>query len=393
MNTDLQPLEEVIHTHLCALVETIGPRPLGSPANREAQAYIAQAMRSAGLEVREQGFDCLEWIFRQVRLALDGELLPVKANFYSPPCDATLPFVALGSYAELEAASLGGKIALLYGSLTREPYMPKNFKFWSSEEQQAVIRLLEDKQPVALIAVSPQDENFPPVFDDGDFHLPSVTVPAAVGRRLLANPHGVASLQVESQISPAGGANVIGIRGAGEAGRRVVCAHFDTKTGTPGALDNAAGVAAMLALAALLKDVSLPDGVEFVAFNGEDDYSQAGQMAYLESMSAGPTLAVNIDGAGLPGKRSTVALFECDAQLAQTVRRLVAAQPHIVEAEPWPMGDHMLFAMQGIPSLAFTSEGIETQLEAVIHTEKDTVDRVSAVDIAHVVRWIRDLLT
>ena len=59
-------------------------------------------------------------------------------------------------------------------------------------------------------------------------------------------------------------------RGPAGAPRAVVIAHIDSKSGTPGALDNATGVAAMLEVARLLADVTLRDTVQFVAFSGEE---------------------------------------------------------------------------------------------------------------------------
>ena len=49
----------------------------------------------------------------------------------------------------------------------------------------------------------------------------------------------------------------------------VVCAHYDTVSGTPGADDNAAGVATMLEVARLLKATPLNRTVYFIAFGGE----------------------------------------------------------------------------------------------------------------------------
>ncbi len=66
--------------------------------------------------------------------------------------------------------------------------------------------------------------------------------------------------------------NVVGERpgGAADAPRVLVGAHYDTVAGSPGADDNASGVAAMLEAARLLADEPLERTVEFVAFNLEE---------------------------------------------------------------------------------------------------------------------------
>lgn len=62
----------------------------------------------------------------------------------------------------------------------------------------------------------------------------------------------------------------------------LVGAHYDSVQGSPGANDNASGVAALLELARLLADVSLPRTVRFVAFvNEEPPFSYGPQMGSL----------------------------------------------------------------------------------------------------------------
>jgi Zn-dependent M28 family amino/carboxypeptidase len=60
-------------------------------------------------------------------------------------------------------------------------------------------------------------------------------------------------------------------RGSGESARSVVVgAHYDSVEGSPGANDNATGVAALLELARELRDRDLPLTIRFVAFANEE---------------------------------------------------------------------------------------------------------------------------
>jgi hypothetical protein len=83
------------------------------------------------------------------------------------------------------------------------------------------------------------------------------------------------SLEVEEQVYMAGGtevANVIGERwGTRPSEIVVVGAHYDTAGGTPGADDNASGVAAMLEIARTLQGTTLERTARFVAFANELD--------------------------------------------------------------------------------------------------------------------------
>ena len=66
--------------------------------------------------------------------------------------------------------------------------------------------------------------------------------------------------------------NVVGIRHGSDASRPwiVVGAHFDSTPDTPGADDNASGVAAMLEIARVLRDLAPAATIHFVGFNLEE---------------------------------------------------------------------------------------------------------------------------
>jgi aminopeptidase YwaD len=372
----------------------VGPRPVGSPANHQAAAYIAARMQAAGLEVEQQSFDCLDWSAGPVGLRLNGQPLPARLNWYSPACRAAGTYVALDSLAALQAADLNGRFAVLHGALSAEAYFPKNFPFFSIESQQAVIRQLEASNPLGVIAISRQQINPAPLFEDGDFALPSVTLSAAEGERLLAQPTARLELTIESQSRPSHGANVIGRRLAGNAPHWVVCAHYDTKPETPGALDNAAGVAALLELADRLAGQRLPFGLEFVAFNGEEHYLSPGEMAFIQSGGADParvSLAINIDGIGWGGRAVTFALFDCPAAVEQAALNAAARIPNLKRADPWPQGDHSIFVYNRVPAIALTSDEVERLVETILHTPDDLPSIVDPATIVLGVDFICEL--
>lgn len=65
--------------------------------------------------------------------------------------------------------------------------------------------------------------------------------------------------------------NIIGVREGATDEIVVICAHYDTADPeTPGADDNAAGVATMLEVARILEDITLNRTVYFIAFGGEE---------------------------------------------------------------------------------------------------------------------------
>ena len=68
----------------------------------------------------------------------------------------------------------------------------------------------------------------------------------------------------------------------------LVSAHYDTVLGSPGADDNASGVAALLECARVLSMVKLRRGVEFIAFDMEENQPEgvalAGSRAFVKDV-------------------------------------------------------------------------------------------------------------
>ena len=180
------------------------------------------------------------------------------------------------------------KILLINKELTKEQIMPKNFVFYNPEEHKQIISLLEEKNPKAIICVTGCVEDisggfYPfPIFEDGDFDIPSVYMKNTDGEKVIKLTGQKVELAIESKRIPAKGYNIIARKKGEGKGRLVLCAHIDTKKNTPGALDNATGVAVLMALAEQLRNYKGPNDIEIVAFNGEDYYSVPGQMLYLK---------------------------------------------------------------------------------------------------------------
>ena len=113
-------------------------------------------------------------------------------------------------------------------------------------------------------------------------------------RRSIAAALRSAGCGVTMQQFPSGGGpgvNVIGSRPGADLQLRplLVSAHYDTTPDSPGADDNASGVASLLECAAVLQGVSLKRPIEFVAFDMEE---------------------VQPEGAGLVGSTAFVSYLE-----------------------------------------------------------------------------------
>lgn len=367
-------IETEIDRHLETLCHEIGCRPTGSPANRAAAAYIAAAFRAAGLETEELTFPCPDWRDEGTLLEMDGRPLAAYANAFSPPYDVAAPGVPIGTEAELLAAELTGRIGILYGDLARGPLTPRAYTLYPADRDWRVVDLLREKSPAALITVNPKPGIRVRVIEDWDFRLPSATVAAEVGRELLlrASSDGQVRLRIASTSRPGQAAHLIGRkRGPGEE-RIVLCAHFDTKIDTPGAVDNAGGTAALLALAGLLAAEDLTVGLEFVAFNAEEyGGTQDDSELYIQRHGGklGTVLAaINMDGIGYRVSSNNVAIFAASEPFTEEVGRLLKGFPGIDWTEPWPQSNHSSFAFRGVPSVAIFSVAWE-----IAHRPEDSL--------------------
>lgn len=342
--------------------------------NRAAAAYIESVFRRCGMAVELQEFACPAWEELGAWLCMQNSALPIAANTYSPSCLVSAHVMPLHTLAELEAADLQGKLAVLYGDLVRTPLPPKAWSFKSAEEAR-VVELLEEKRPAAVLTVQSRLGEVERLIEDWEFTLPSATVSAQVGAMLLEKAGEQARVRIDARKSMSVTSNVIGRLPGASLEQIVLCAHYDTKVDTPGAGDNASGVAVMLTLAEHFCRQEQLHSLEFVAFTNEE-YLPLGDDEYVRRRgdTFDQVLAVlNFDAVGLRDGTNTVAGFNLPAAMRHDVEQVTASFPEVAWAEPWPQSNHSTFALRGVPSLAFTAQ-VETPH---YHLRSDTIDTIS----------------
>ncbi|MEM7735512.1 MAG: M28 family peptidase [Deinococcota bacterium] len=389
-----QALVEVMQTHLHELSVTIGARPTGTVANHEAATYIAQVFTDNGFEVETQSFPCMTWAQAGGVLNVNETSYQVSPSPYSLPCDVEASIVVVESLEQLEAAAITGKIVLLGGDLSAEVLMPKNFTFYNPNHHRNLIRLLETETPAALLTRSLHPANYLPIFEDGDFNIPSGVINQQDYAVVVADAKDISQLKLDCQRDDTTAANVIARKHSEHPSKVVIMAHFDTKPGTPGALDNASGVAALLSMSSLLKDINI--GVELIAFNGEDYFSVPGQMVYLTAYSdtfSNIKLAINCDGIGLRDSKTAVSLLECPETYSHHITTLInQSTPAFEQIAPWYQGDHMMFASASVPSIALTSTGIFPLIDEVIHTDNDILELIDPHVISNICLFMKEVV-
>ena len=391
--------------HLCV---DIGHRPTGSPGNQAAADYIESVFQNAGLAVERQSFPCMGWDHEETVLELAGRRLEATANWRSLPCDVTGATVPAGTLAVLAQADLAGRIAVLYGELTQGELSNRANTVYYPKQHRRINDLLDQKRPAAVITVTPTVQAIRHVIKDPDMDIPSATVSPEVGLELLRHADEPVRLRIAARRSAGQSCNVLGTRPGTRPERIVICAHYDTVWGSPGAIDNASGVGVMLALAQILASRELPVGLEFVAFSAEE-FGGQGARAYLQpyglaeipyrwgewvgerSEAWKPILAaVNADGVGLELGANTVTTIAASKAFVGLVNAIKREKyPGVVQVDPWPASDHYTFYSHGVPSMALSFLG---GVSDVIHQPTDTIKWLGPARLAEVVSLIADVV-
>jgi hypothetical protein len=187
--------------------------------------------------------------------------------------------------------------------------------------------------------------------------VPGVTVGAEAGERLLAlmsaGPVRV-RLDHRAAYETATSANVIAeIPGTDpEAPRVVVGAHYDTQLESPGAADNATGIAALLGMAGAWAGLRPLRTIELVAFGCEEPAAWGASNFVARRDPESIAAMVNLDALGPPidANRTIVA----DPRLATFAAESTATTGWEVEqqldAREFPYADHAPFIAAGIPA-------------------------------------------
>lgn len=345
----------------------------------------------------------MDWKSDGATLKCDGQSFEVFSSQYSLGCSVQGELMAVCTIEQLEQANITDKILLLYGQIASQQIAPKNFPFWNPEEHQHLISVLEQGKPKALICATERNPAtaggvYPfPLFEDGDFDIPSVFMKDTEGERLLACAGKTVELISKAERIPSTAFNVIGINSGQTQNRIVITAHIDTKIGTPGAIDNGTGVAVVLSIAELLKDYAGKYPIELVIFNGEDYYAASGQIKYVEQNEGrfnDIILNINIDGAGYKEGLSYFSPMELSDNILNTLQEILGDHPEIKEGTPWYQGDHSLFLQQGCPAIAVTSQLFIDEMECqdITHTPKDNLGIVNYERVAECAIGIAELI-
>jgi len=390
-----------VETYLHELCESFPDRHVGGPGNRAATELFTRIARESGFEVESTELACVDWERGEAVITSGDATFALLPGPYSLACDVTARLAVASTVDELEAGDFAGAVLLLCGELVREQLMPKGFSFFNPDSHRRIIAALEKQSPAAIISATGHNPElaggpYPfPLIEDADFDISNAYMKDVEGENLRRLAGRTVSLRVESRRVPASAAQPIARKRGSGPGRIVLCAHIDSKDGSPGALDNGTGAAALLDCMGLLAEYGGAHTIEIVPFNGEDYYAVPGQMHYVAANEGAwddIVLVINADGAGMAGDTTAVSFYGVEPRRREVVERAMRAEGFDAGPE-WPQGDHSIFVMQGVPAVAVTSAGAFFCASTVAHTARDTLAVVDPAVVAGVARFLAAVAT
>jgi aminopeptidase YwaD len=394
----IDPLASHIATHVATLCAGGHDRLVGSQANQQAVNYVAAMFEKLEFDVERLEFPTYDWQRKGAHLVAGTLRLELQPGPFSPSVHATGPLLAASSLEELDKIAVHGCVLLLYGPLCSIQLTPRHYPWYQNPEHVEILDRILALRPCAVLSATHLNPNMTaaqspfPLIEDLDFDVPSAYFAASTQRLLRRHLGKEVRISIDSQRVPTTSQQVIARRKGAAEKRIVIAAHIDTKAGTMGALDNATGVATMLAIAELM--VRSPLNLEFVPFNGEDHPASPGEVAYFGAYPKLDDIGVmiNLDCAGAAGGPSHVSQYGLSEQQASQVKQVLQKHAGVVDGEAWIASDHAIFSMRQVPCLAVTSYNLKTLMQKVVHTDADTPDQVDTQVLANTARALVDLI-
>ena len=344
------------------LSRSLGPRPAGTDGEHKAVDYIRSRLHDLGLSSRAQPFAFRNW----------RALGPAVLRLQSAQGDSEdIEGIALPYTAATPTLGISGVLRWQghWPIIPRRLECPR-FAVHSS-----------DDLPVAAVVAAPFGRPRPLPNPQPLLVVPTIVISMAAGDRVRELTEAAqepvlatimsSSVQEETLIST----NLVADVGVSSR-RLVVMAHYDCVPDSPGANDNASGVAILLRLAQHFADKpGGPIGLRFI-FCGAEEPFLVGSRAYVAELATRGDLAqlaacLNLDMLGVGHEFS---LRRVEGSLwAQAATAVGEWSPHGLafhQTESMASSDHWSFHEAGIPSAQLT-RGPDPEW----HTPGDVPDR------------------
>ncbi len=361
------------------------PRYPGTEGDRRAIARVAEALEAAGLEVAVEEFSYdVRPAFRALKAMLAGSAALLAAAGFL--VDAAPGWAA----AAVALALAAGGVFLAW-----TPGLERIYHAAGPTVTANVVGRRRAARPrLTLILLAHHDSK-----------SQNLTLPVRVGLTLVALA-GALGLAVLVALRLAGASAGPGwlpeAAGLAAAAALLGLATLESGNRSPGATDNAGSVGILLELARKLP-AAVPEGVELIFLSpGAEEDHMVGAMRFLdrhlEELRPRPLLAINFDGAGLPGRPVLIERYGFGRPFSPTLstaaRRAAARLGLRVRGVliPPALGvDAIPFAHRGVECLTFASGGLSKAVLAV-HSKNDRPENLSRGALDRVARLAAEVV-
>jgi hypothetical protein len=371
----MPPLDDASLRRDVEALAALGPRFAGTEGETRARDFLAAELTAAGLDVVAEEFSHLAYepegsSCTEIEPTATASLAPTATGATTP--DASLPCAGLQATAaggvEAEVVYVGDGVDAAAGGEGAETIAGRIVAFRNGVPT-TVAPGLAARGAAGLVALSPAPDGLithltaafrpsaGPSYEERVLPISGVIVEAAAGERLLARlSRGTTRIRLEHRASymERTSANLVAeIPGTEpDALKIVVGAHYDSQLESPGAADNATGLAALLAMARSWTDARPRRTIALVAFGVEEPGSW-GAAAYVARHAAeGIGAMVNLDALGPPldATRTIVASPDLATLAADSARATDWNVERQLDARDFPFADHAPFVAAGIPA-------------------------------------------
>jgi carboxypeptidase Q len=388
--------------YLSKLSDEIGSRLTGSAGARRAEEAMEAEMKRLGLaNVHREPFTVpVSWergSAEAVLVSHNNRRLNVASYTWSPgtnvPVEGEIVDIGAGRPEDVErvrghlrasvafATPAGETLEAVIYNFYRTPVLARELK-----EAGAVGLLIASDKQHAMLYTAPVD------FNARVAALPALSLSredvGLIQRVLAAGQKPRVRLDVRNKLGPAfESTNVIGEIIGRELPNEIVVlgAHLDSNDLGPGALDNAAGSAAVLETARAIKSLGLAPRrtIRFVLFTGEEE-GMLGSNAYVarhrDEMERTVAALIMDVGAGRPIGWFSMGRTDLDDRIRELMKPLAPFGVTAIEHSAFAATDNAAFMAEGVPNLILLQD--ESVYFTVHHTVADTFDKADARDYA-----------
>ncbi len=358
------------------------PRGAGSAGNERARRIVRERFVAAGLEVEEQPFSYdLERAFRAIRWTLRCLALAIA-------------IAALLAAGRVGVAGLALALAVVAGGVLLA-WAPGIEKLYAAEGRTRTANVVARRRATGrrrktLVLLAHYDSK-----------SQNLTFPWRMGSTLVAilGTLTLALFLVFPDVLPVTSGQA---GGTAAALALALLSTLRNENRSPGGVDNAGSVALLTELAHDLPD-ALPDDVELILLSpsAEEDH-MVGAMRWLagnleaERAVCDDVIAINMDGAGIPGRAAAMRWFGFGRHFGRTIVRAAAEASAVLGIPmrfiwlPPAIGvDAIPFVHRGVECVTFTSGSLGRATLAV-HSAGDVADNLSEQALEDVYRLVHE---